>query len=263
MRMLPLTLLMLALSTTLSQAQPTTRPLAGPAPAPANNAELDALLLKWEKTVQSITTFAARCGWTEKNPISGITETYKGTLHFQRSDKALRFLLHVDKIGEDGKPVKGDYRRFVSTGTYLYQYDPAQKQIHFYDARQLGSGKQQTALDFFVSMKAENAKKRFNMKLAKTDEHYAYVDIYPQLVADKGEFVQARIVLVKATMFPRQIWFKMADSSQVLWDVPVLKTGVAIPADTFAAPKVKAPWKLIRPKAKPSARRPVIRNQGN
>ena len=93
--------------------------------------------------------------------------------------------------------------KFVCTGTYFYLFNPEQKEIQ---ARELprptpGAMPDDNFLGMF-GLRVEDAKRRYNLKLAKQDDFYIYIDILPRFRRDQAEFEWARIVLNKSNFVP-------------------------------------------------------------
>ncbi len=100
-------------------------------------------------------------------------------------------------------------------------------------------------MSFMFGMKAEEAKKRYVLKLALEDKWYIYVDVLPRFASDKAEFARARLVLDKNTFLPRRLWFEHANGNEITWDIPRVQAGVSIDRRVFDAPKVPKDWKLV------------------
>lgn len=249
------------LSTTLALAQPANPkllpPLGAQPPAqppvmldPANN-PLDAHLLRWEKEMKSVEKLLIQCKRTEKRKSLGFTDEFTGEAKFMKlppvgaTGQAENLaILHMTKTG---KPEV--YERFVCTGSHVYQFMPQQKEIRVY---QLPPAKQgQVADDSFLSflfgMKAEEAKRRYDLKLAKQDQHYVYVEILPRFPQDKAEFQRARLVLSRDTFLPRQLWFEEANGDEIMWDLPKVQPGAQLDRKEFAPPQAPKDWRLIQP----------------
>ncbi len=253
-KVLPLFVICLLSAPALGQLAPKeTTPKLDP-----TNSQLDAYLLRWEAEMKKIKTFAARCTRTEKNPVFETTDRFQGTIHFMKPSYVL---LHMAKKGDDNV-----YDRFLCTPNFLYQYVPSSKEIHVYKTPNAKPGQQRddNSLSFLFGLKAADAKRRYDLKLAKTDKYYVYVDIIPRSAVDKAEFQKARVVLNKATMLPRQLWFQQPNKEEVLWDFPQIKPGVDLRPAHFARPKLPQGWKWVPkrlPGAAGAARPKTIRNQ--
>jgi hypothetical protein len=94
-------------------------------------------------------------------------------------------------------------------------------------------------------MKAEEAKRRYEMTLYKVDAHYVYVDIVPRFPADKADFTRARLVLFKDSYLPRQLWFELTGGKDQTWDIPRSQVNTTLDRRVFDAPRVPAGWKLV------------------
>ena len=138
--------------------------------------------------------------------------------------------------------------KFICTGTYIYQFLPDQKEIRYYELPKPKPGQvveDNNLLSLLFGMKAADAKRRYELKLAKEDTYYIYVDISPRSPADKADFQRARLILNKSNYLPRQLWFEHANRSEVMWDIPNLQVGMALDRRSFDAPKAPAGWKLV------------------
>jgi TIGR03009 family protein len=153
--------------------------------------------------------------------------------------------LAVLELNPDGK--KDLAEKLICTGTYLYQFVPAQKEIRAYEMPKPKPGQvaDEGFLGLLFGMKSEEAKKRYTLTLAKEDQWYVYVDIAPRDPKDKADFAKARLVLNKDSYLPRQLWFEHANGNEVTWDIPQLKTGVTLDRRLFDAPKAPEGWKLV------------------
>lgn len=220
--------------------------------------ELDRHLLRWEQEMAKVNSFAAQVTRSEKNPVFETTDHFKGTIHYLKPSYVL---LHMAK-----KDNPNSYERFLCSPNFLYQYVPAQKEIHVYqtsNSAKPGAQKEDNSLSFLFGLKAKEAKRRYDLRLAKTDKYYIYVDIIPRRDVDKAEFQKARVVLNRDTMLPRQLWFQQPNKEEVLWDFPKMMTGVKLTKLNFQTPpKLPKGWKMKQKKLPtPQTRKPVFRNQ--
>jgi hypothetical protein len=95
-------------------------------------------------------------------------------------------------------------------------------------------------------MKAEEAKRRYDIKLVKEDQWYFYLEIVPRMDADKVDFQLARMVLNNKTFLPRELWFMQPNGNEVKWDIPDLRSGVPLSKNEFALPSVPRDWNVVR-----------------
>jgi TIGR03009 family protein len=225
--------------------------LAQTTPAPqtdtkADAAKLDDHLQKWEKKMREVQTLSASLTRLDKDKVLRQTTKLTGFAQYMKSGSGTTALnLAVLELKLDGKNDVAE--KIVCTGTYLYQFAPAQKEIKAYEMPRPKPG--QVADDGFLGllfgMKAEEAKKRYALTLSKENQWYVYVDIAPRDKEDKADFARAQLVLSKDTYLPRRLWFEHANGNEVTWDIPTLKSGVTLDRRHFDAPKPPAGWKLV------------------
>jgi TIGR03009 family protein len=148
------------------------------------------------------------------------------------------------ELKEVGKPDFAE--KFICTGTFLYQYFPAAKEIRRYELPKPKPGQvaDDNFLSFLFGMKAEEARRRYVLNLAKEDSWYIYVDIVAREKADKADFNRARLVLNKDTFLPRQLWFEHPNGNETTWDIPRLQTGAVVDRRLFEA-TTPAGWKVV------------------
>jgi TIGR03009 family protein len=228
-------------------------PAAPPAPAAdAPRKDLDNYLDRWEDAMKTVKSLAVACTRTEIDPTYKTRKSYTGTIHFL---KPTYFFWHM---AVKDKPT--DFERFICTGTYIYQYIPAEKQIKYYAAPKTtteGRLTEDSSLAFLFGMKATEAKARYDLKLHNVDQSYVYIDIISKNAVDRADFVKARLVLNKDSFLPRQLWFETPTQGEVLWDLTTIKPNAPMPAEIFAAPQTPKDWKLVPAQAQPR----VIRSQ--
>jgi TIGR03009 family protein len=219
----------------------------------ASSTKLDNYLLRWEQEMKKIETLAAVIARIDKDKSFGSATKYTGSAYYMKSGSGASALnMALLELKQDGKTEIAD--KVICTGTYLYQFFPAQKEIRAYEMPKPKPG--QVAEDGFLGllfgMKAEEAKRRFILSLFKEDTYYIYVDITPRFPSDKADFKRARLVLNKDNFLPRQLWFEHANGNEVTWDIPRLQAGVALERRAFDAPRVPPGWKLV-PVSRPTS----------
>lgn len=218
--------------------------VTGPALAqqtpPKNDAKLDEYLSKWQDAMLRIDTLAMQCSRVEDNKVYQTKETYTGTIHFKKPTQVLWNMQKKDKPQE--------FERFICTGTHVYQFAPAEKVIKVYPAPKAVGNRiaEETSLDFLFGMKADEAKKRYDLSLFKEDKYYIYVDVVPKSAKDKADFIRARIVLNRETYLPRQLWFQQPNKDEVFWDIPNIQANPKLDAQIFAAPRTPQGWKMVQ-----------------
>jgi TIGR03009 family protein len=235
------------------QAPPAgSRPPVAPPPAvtldPRN--PLDAHLMRWEKEMKAVQTLVVQAQRTEKNKVFGYTDKYVGEAKYMKlpvgSSGQTENLASL-YMRKEGQPTQ--FEHFICTGTHLYQFLPQQKEIRVYQLPPPKQGQvgDDSFLSFLFGMKAEEAKRRYELKLVKEDQYYIYVEILPRLPQDKADFARARLVLNKDSFLPRQLWFEQANGDEVTWDLPRVQSGVQLDRKEFVAPQPPQGWKLVQP----------------
>lgn len=248
MRSTSLALVALALAVASAAAQTQQAPAAPAAPtAPAANPALDRHLVRWEQEMQKIQTLAAILNLTEKDKTFDTTQKYSGFAQYMKAGTGANALnMAMLELRSEGKTEIS--HKFICSGTFLYQFLPAQKEVRAYElpTPKAGQVAEDNFLSFLFGMKAEEAKRRYDLKLAKEDQYYVYIDIAPRFPKDKADFQRARIVLNRDTFLPRQLWFEQPNGSEVLWDIPRIQSGANVNRADFNAPNLPPGWKMSR-----------------
>ncbi len=245
------------LSGTLSQAQqPPAQPYVPQPPAqPAQAApppqvgaaspRLDQLLQRWEQEMKGVQTLVTQCTRTELNNVNMTTEVFVGTAKYMRPNRAL---LEMQK-----KTNAQIYEKYICNGNSLYEYRPQTKQLRIHDLPQ--GAADDGFLSFLFGMKAEEAKRRYDLKLVKEDQWWIYLEIIPRLPADKADFQKARLVLSASTFLPRELWFQQPNGNEVKWDMPQLQANVQLNEKDFTPPSPPTDWNVQRvPRAEAAPR---------
>jgi TIGR03009 family protein len=222
-------------------------------PVKPDAAKLDQYLRAWEQKMRQIQTLQAVLNRTDKDKVFQTQSKYSGYAQYMKSGTgptAMNLALMEMKVA--GKNDVAE--KFICTGTYLYQFLPAQKEIRAYELPRPKPGQvaDDNFLTFLFGMKSDEAKKRYALTLSKEDKWYIYIEVTPRLAADKADFARARLVLNRDTYLPRQLWFEHGNGNEVTWDIPRLQAGVEVDRRIFDAPKTPPGWKLV-PVNRPAA----------
>jgi TIGR03009 family protein len=242
MRPYPLALTALLLGGALASAQTTNTPTTTTPTA------LDRHLLGWEAAMVKVQQLTAQLARIEKDNTFNKSVKYVGKAQYLKTGTGKTALnLARLKMWPDGKTEDEFRDQFICTGTYLYQYWPDTKEIRAYELPEKKAGQvaDDNFLSFLFGMKAEEAKKRYDLKLAKEDDWYVYIDVVPRNNADKADFTRARVVLNKGSYLPRQLWFEQPNGSEVTWDIPRLDDKTKVERAIFDAPRAPAGWKIV------------------
>lgn len=221
---------------------------AGPA-ATAPAANLDTHLNQWEQKMKSVESLVGPCARTEVDKTFQTTKVYEGTARFLKPNMAILDLRNKQKPEL--------FEKYICTGTYLYEYAPTNKVIRVHELPQTKPGQaDDNFLSFLFGMKAEDAKKRYDLKMSKEDQFYVYVDIVPKLPADKADFARAQLVLTKGTYLPRRLWFEQPNGNEVTWDLPKTEQNARVDRTEFVAPQPPPGWTMER-MTKPTEGKPA------
>ena len=238
---------------------PPAPPVATPSPA---DQKLDQYLQRWEQEMQKIQTLYAQLIRIEKDTTFNTTQKYVGAARYMKSGTgpSTLNLATLEMSRENQREIA---EKFVCTGTFLYQFSPAKREIHAIELPRREGG--QVADDNFLTLlfgvKAAEARRRYDLKLSKEDQYYIYVDVKARNEQDKADFQRARIVLNKDTFLPRQLWFEQPNGSEVTWDIPAIQNGVRLNRADFDAPTPPRDWKLIQEPRTTGAPRAIRSNQ--
>jgi TIGR03009 family protein len=219
--------------------QPATPPAPQTPPLdPARN-PLDAALVRWEQEMKKMTTLEAAVTYTKLDYTFKTRDVYEGVAKFMKPNS---FMFHVEK-----KDNKRDFLKVIYNGAFGYEYKAKKGEIVVYrvPAPKPGQPPEDNILTLIQGMKAEDAKRRFTLQLDNvTDPNWIYVNIEARFNEDKVEFQRAQLVLDKATLMPRRLWFLEPNQNQIIWELTQTKSpGNVVPAD-FAKPDTPG-WKLV------------------
>ncbi len=218
------------------QQQPQQPPAAAPPLNPANR--LDALLLKWQDSMQKMQSLEATCVRKTLNKTFNSTEEMEGKARYMRPNLASLELVKRSNPGV--------FEKFICSGTFLYEFVPAEKVVRVHELPK-GNGGQiadDNFLSFLFGMKAEEAKRRYDLQLEKEDQHWVYIRIHPRFPADKADFQEAQLVLGAQMLLPRRLWFQQPNGNEVTWDIPVVDPNARINRAEFALPALPRDWQL-------------------
>jgi TIGR03009 family protein len=254
MRCYGLVLAALMLASLPASAQQAQQPPA----AAADTKALDEHLSRWEAQMKKVETLGAELTRIDKNPTYDSVQKLTGVAYYLKAGSGPQSQnLALLEMKLDGR--KEIKEKFICTGTYIYQFLPEQKEIRYYQLPKPQPGQvaeENNLLSLLFGMKAEDAKKRYELKLAKEDANFIYVFISPRSDADRSDFQRARLVLNRSNYLPRQLWFSHANGSEVTWDITKLQVGGDVPRRWFDPPQAPPGWKLV---AGENRREPVVR----
>jgi TIGR03009 family protein len=212
-----------------------------PTPAPTR---LDVLLQSWADRMQSVQVIEAQCTRTTLDKTYQNSDVFEGTAKYMKPNLAL-----LDMKKKNRPEV---YERYLCTGTFLYEYAPQNRviRIHELPTPKPGQVADDNFLSFLFGMKAEEAKRRYDLRLVKEDQWYVYIEVLPRFQADKSDFQKARLVLLNNSFLPRQLWFEQPNGNEITWDIPKIESGAGargVARSDFAPPTAPpAGWTFQR-----------------
>lgn len=233
----------------LRAQQPPASPPTVPTLDPNNH--LDALLMQWEAKMKSIQTLKATVKREREDKVFNTRDIFEGEAKYMRPNLALLDLHRKDR--------PAIFEKYICTGTYLYEFNQANREVRFHELPPPKPGQvaDDNFLSFIFGMKAEEAKRRYELRLVGEgqDKFYHYIEILPRFPADKADFEKARLVLTQSTMLPRMLTFIEPNGNRITWDIPVVETGVPLDRREFVSPTLPKDWRMI-PAPKRDATRP-------
>jgi TIGR03009 family protein len=221
-------------------APPTDEPPPPIAPAPRPLDRLDLALHRWHAAMNRVKSATCEIMRTDKDNVFNTEEVFQGTLQYLKSDECWALEMHK-------KSDPQDFNKIVRAGKDVYVYAAQTKEVHKCQWP-LGWSLSQFTFDplfaLFSGMNAAQAKERFEWKLIKEDQWYVYLGIEPRSKKDKATFLFGRLVLLKDSHLPRQVWFQKSEGMAVTWNITKLDTAARLKKEDFA-PKIPAGWRLV------------------
>ena len=219
-------------------------------PPPPSSTQLDDVLFGWEKAFAGLQSLQAECKRTTKDKVFGTTEVFVGVAKYRKApgQGGSQASLELYKQTPQG-PSPTIFEKYICTGTYLYEFAPANKviRVHTLPTPKPGQVADDNFLSFLFGMKAVQAKARYQLSVSPSDQYYHYLNILPKTPEDKADFTTARLVLRRDNFLPAQVWFHQpSGGNEVMWDFPRSQVNVNIPAAEFQTPATPPGWKLER-----------------
>ena len=226
------------------------------APNPVNPNQptpLDGYLLRWEQEMARIQSLVADLRLIEKDKTFDATTISIGGAKYMKAGPSNQpvCLASLDLRKQSKTEVE---RKFLCTGNFLYELNYEQKVVRAFEMPKPKPGQvaDDSFLTFLFGLKAEEAKRRYGMKLFKEDSYYAYIDVVPRFPADRADFQRARLVLNRGTFLPRELWFEKPNGDEITWDIPKIDTLKPVDRKDFDPPQLGKDWRVMNTSA-PSA----------
>jgi TIGR03009 family protein len=222
--------------------------LAQQPPPPPPSTQLDDVLFGWEKTFAGLQSLQAECKRTTRDKVFGSTEVFVGMAKYRKAPgQGSQASLELYKQTPQG-PSPAIFEKYICTGTYLYEYSPANKviRIHTLPTPKPGQVADDNFLSFLFGMKAVQAKQRYQLSLSPSDQYYHYLNIQAKSPEDKSDFTTAQLVLRRDNFLPARVWFHQPNGNETTWDFPRSQSNVNLPAADFQTPNAPPGWKIER-----------------
>ena len=239
---------------------------AQPAGQPPAKESVDLVLRGWEKAMTDLQSFACVAQRKTLDKALGTRDEHKGYAMFMKPatpTDSSRARLELTKVTNTKV-----FEKYICTGTYLYEYAPANQTIRIHDMPKTTQGgvQQESFLSFLFGMGADQAKQRYDMEIVypasgKPDANYHYIHIIPKLPQDKSDFSFARLSLYRSNNLPAQIWYLQPNKNEIEWNFTEVQINVQIPVKYFAPDDIPG-WRTerVQPKA-PTAVAPTVRGK--
>jgi TIGR03009 family protein len=243
MRVFGLVLAALLAAAAPADAQQNPAPPAAPAQPPQ---ALDNYLLRWEQEMQKVQTLQAQLARIDRDKTFNTVTKLDGYAAYRKAGTGPTALnLAMLEMRPEGKQEVQE--KYICTGTFLYQFSPASKEIKVFELPKPKPGQvaEDNFLSFMFGMKAEEARRRYEMTLAKEDQYYIFVDILPRFPNDRADFKRARMVLNKSNFLPRRLWFEQPNGSETTWDIPRIQSGAELDRRLFDPPQTPPGWRMV------------------
>lgn len=276
-------LVALAISVGAVHGQPAGPPAAPPPAPPANDPALNLLLGQWERDMGTLQTLVVefKCTRTYTDQ-GGIQKEFNGSLRSMRlPDGSFGATIKLVRAA-DGRVAE----QYICTGNHIYNVWPDDKTVYVYTLppRQAGQAPDDGPLPFLTGMKAETARKRYQLlayesKDPKYQPWYTYVEVRPNFARDAQDFTFAHLSILKQAFvnsdgavqipagMPRRLLWHEPNKNKTVWDITRIQRNVPGTVDRheFAAPTFEKDWKIenisksaVNPPTNPPR---VIRNQ--
>lgn len=257
---------LIAAASTRAQTAPASEPpreqasARGGTPAqapPPDPARLEWLLTKWEQQSAKLKTLDVSILRIDDAPAWGDKDYYEGRALFKSPNLAFIDFRRI-KV-ENKKPVRDPkdpkkwvstpYERIICTGDEVWQYSSDTQQIFIFPLEKDEQKKavEEGPLPFLFNMKAEDAKKRYQMTLMSEDQKSFGVSIKPRLKEDKESFSLAFVNLDRTYLLPVRIVMLSPDGkSSKDFRLGPMFPNKSVNDGNFQGKPLGPPWKVVR-----------------
>ena len=254
-----------ATSSPTAQAQAQTQSGAPPAPAakggspPAKKAaappvdptgqKMTWLLDQWAGQSTKLTSLDVAIARVDSSPAWGDDEHFVGQALFKAPNLAC-----IDFRKVEGDPKAPDRKlvpneRIICTGSEVWQYRSDLKQVFVFplerDVQQRALA--QGPLPFLFNFRAEDARKRYVMKLIAETKGSYIIAIKPLLEIDRDAFSRAQVQLDHSFLLPTRITLVSPNEKDTKdFVLSKVKPNAAVNPENFVGKELGPPWKVVR-----------------
>ncbi|AGA25796.1 outer-membrane lipoprotein carrier protein LolA [Singulisphaera acidiphila] len=233
-------------ATAQQQAKSVAPAKAAAPPIDPDGSRMQLLLAKWAKQstqLRSLDVKIRRIDMSSKWD----DEEYEGRAMFKSPNQA--WLDFQKVVVTEGKPNQlVPHERIVCTGKQVWQYrsDTHQVFVHDLGLQQRQRALQEGPLPFLFNFQADEARKRYQMKLISEDPKSYVISVLPLLPIDKESFSAAWVELDKTMLLPTQIVLLDPEGkSKKRFVMSGIKPNAPVMAENFQGQKLGPPWKIL------------------
>ncbi len=244
---------------------------AAPARVPAtpNPARMGQLLKDWETQSGKLKTLKVAIYRIDLSKAWDDEEHYEGRAYFKSPQLAFLDFAKVKlvpnekkrlvpQLDKNKKPVATPYETIICTGDEVWQYNYPVKQIFVFplDKNARKRALEEGPLPFLFNMKADDAKRRYDMTLLEENAKQALLQIKPKLDEDKESFSTAWVVLDAKYLLPTRIKLLSPDKKSTKeFFLSQIQPNAEVKEAFFRGVDPGKPWKVERnPGGQPPAR---------
>ena len=232
---------------------PTAPPAPAVVPAPvAVDPILMAHLRNWETVMKSADNFYAEVKVARENKVRKSKTDLVGSIMCKKPGQARMRL--EDVVTPGTKPDPFSYIAYIATGKAVWEYSGYDKLVTETRLPEGETSKGNMLLDFLSgAVSADEAVKRFSIKLLKDDTHYVYLELTSLTDDDKVDFSVMKMVFFKnlpglPAYLPRQVILtKPNGQEEEVWNFD--KVGINVPGikpEYFTPAPVDPGWKYVK-----------------
>jgi len=222
--------------------------------APVVDAVLMGHLRNWETVMKSAENFYAEVKVTRENKVRKSKTDLIGSIMCKKPGQARMRL--EDIVVPGTKPDPFSYIAYIATGKAVWEYSGYDKLVTETRLPEGEKSKGNMLLEFLSgAISADEAVKRFSIKLLKEDTHYIYLELTSLTDEDKVDFSVMKMVFFRnlPTMpgrayLPRQvILMKPNGQEEEVWNFDVVGINVqGIKPEYFTPAPVEQGWKYVK-----------------